>query len=116
MVSETVVEPAQVTLDTPSRANFLAVCMHQLLLRAKRPLPAGTILVVSDGMKARIVVDANPRVVSGDGPADCRIEGSLGILLEVLTHKGPLLPASTLRLHLRGNPLKAMALLRAIQC
>jgi hypothetical protein len=73
-------------------------------------------MVISDGMTARIINDANPRVMSGDGPADCTIEGGLGVLLKVLTHKGRLLPASTVRLRLRGNPLKAWALLRAIRC
>jgi hypothetical protein len=73
-------------------------------------------MIISDGMKARIVNDANPRVMSGDGPADCTIKGGLGVLLKVLTHKGPLLPASTVRLRVHGNPLKALALLRAIRC
>lgn len=79
-------------------------------------MPAGTVMIVSDGMKARIVNDANPRVMSGDGPSDCTIVGGLGVLLEVMTHKGRLLPVSTVRLRVRGNPLKAWALLRAIRC
>ena len=103
-------------LDTPSRANLLAVCLYQLLLRAKRPLPAGTAMIISDGMKARIVNDGNPKVMSGDGPADYTIEAGLGVLLKILAHKGRLLPAATVRLRLRGNPLKAWALLRAIRC
>jgi hypothetical protein len=90
--------------------------MYQLLLRATRPLPAGTVMIVSDGMRARIVNDANPRVLSGDGNADCTIEGGLGVLLKVLTYKGRLLPVSTVRLRVRGNPLKALALLKAIRC
>lgn len=73
-------------------------------------------MIISDGMKARIVNDENPRVMSGAGPADSTIEGGLGVLLKVLTHKGRLLPLSTARLRLHGNPLKALALLRAIRC
>ena len=108
--------PTRVILDTPSRANLLAVCLYQLLLRARRPLPAGTVMIISDGMTARIINDANPRVMSRDGPADCTIEGGLGVLLKVLTHQGRLLPGSIVRLRLRGNPLKGWALLRAIRC
>jgi hypothetical protein len=105
-----------VTLDTPSRANFLAVCLYELIQRSSRPLPAGTAMIISDGMKARIINDANPVVMSGDGPADYTIKAGLGVLLKILAHKGPLLPAATVRVRLRGNPLKAWALLRAIRC
>jgi hypothetical protein len=105
-----------VTLDTPSRANFLAVCLYELLQRSKRPLPAGTAMIISDGMKARIVNDGTPVIMSGDGPADYTIQADLGVLLKILAHKGRLLPAATVHVRLRGNPLKAWALLRAIRC
>lgn len=103
-------------LEDAAHANLLALCVHRLALRASRPLPAGTILLRSEGMRARIIVDARPRVVSGDGPADCSIEAGLDTLLTLLTHKGFIPPRAALLVKVRGNPLKALALLRAIRC
>jgi hypothetical protein len=103
-------------LDDPAHANLLALCVHRLAQRAARPLPHGTILLASDRMKARVIVDENPRVVSGAGSADCTIEADLDTLLEILSYKGRLLPRSVLRVKVRGKAWKALALLRAIRC
>lgn len=104
------------TLAAPERANLMAVLLHRLVDRSSRRLADGVYRVKAGGMVARLFGGEPARVESGDGPADCSMEGSLDAFLKLALGAGPVRAWLGGRVSLRGNPLKAFALLKVIRC
>ena len=105
-----------IVLDEPTRANFLAVVVHRMARSPRRALPRGSFLIAADGMKARLIVDDRPRVVSGDGQAETTIEATLGTLLTCMGPDLSLRFLITSRIRVRGNRWKTLLLFRALRC
>ena len=105
----------QLSLEKAEQANLLALILYRLLRSVERPLPEGVLLIRAGKMSARVILDEHPKIVSGEGPADCTIQASLGVLTRILSGEGVLLHWLTGRARVRGNPFKALALLKALR-
>lgn len=106
----------QATLHEPDRANLLAVILHRLLSNAPGPLREGTYQVRAGGMTARILQGSSTRVESGEGDADCTIEGSLPIFIRVALGGSAVRAFLGGGVHLHGSPFRALALLKVLKC
>jgi putative sterol carrier protein len=98
-----------VILAEPERANLLAIILHRLLPKP----PEGSYRLQAGAMVARIV---DGRVESGDGPADCSVEGSLAEFVRLALGASPIRAWLAGRVRLRGSPFRALRLLKAFRC
>ena len=104
------------TLVDPGEANLLAIILHRCLANANDPAPSGTFRLQAGGMVARIVFGPETRVESRDGPADCSMEGSLGTFIRLALGGSPLRAWFGGRVSMKGNPFRALALLKVMGC
>ncbi len=103
-------------LPDPDRANLAALFLHGVISHSTATPPKGTVKIIAGGMVARVVFGTKTLVESGEGPADCTVRGSLGILLKVGVHGGSVSAWLTGKVRVRGNLFKALAFLKVVQC
>ena len=104
-----------IRLVDPDRANLLAIIIHRILGRASGALPTGTIQLNVGAMKAHLSFGDELVVRSGERAADCTIEAGLSTLMNIMTGDSFWGPWLTGKIHVSGNPLKALRLLRGVQ-
>lgn len=105
-----------VDLAEPENANLLAVILHNLLSKSTA-FPSGSYCLRSGAMAARVFFGGKTRIESGDGPADCTMEGSLDTFIRLaLGKEGPVRAWLGRRVSFQGNPFKALGFLEAIRC
>lgn len=104
------------TLVDPEEANLLAIILHRCLTNASGDAPSGTFRLRAGGMVARLVFGADVRVESRDGPADCSMEGDLATFIRLALGGSCIGAWLKGRVHLRGNPFGALALLKVLKC
>jgi hypothetical protein len=105
-----------ILLTDPEKANLLAIFLHRMLARSTAKPLTGTVQLRVGRMVARVAFDTEPRVESGEGPADVEIAGSLATFLRAATRGGAVWAWLRGRVRTRGNPLRALAFLKGVRC
>lgn len=106
----------QATLFEPERANLLAIILHRLLSRSDVPLRPGSYRIHAGGMTARILQERDTRVESGEGEADCSIEGTFPAFIDVALGGSAVRAFLGGRVRMNGSPFRALALLKVLRC
>ena len=106
----------QATLLEPDRANLLAIILHRLLSRAEGSLREGSYRIRAGGMTARILQGPITRVESGDGDADCSIEGTFPAFIDVALGGSAIRAFLGGHVRMNGSPFRALALLKVLRC
>lgn len=103
-------------LVEPERANLLAVIIHRLVSKSPAELPPCVWRLKAGGMIARLTGGPQPRVESGEGRGDCSIEAALVDFIRLGLGDSPVRAWLTGRVILRGNPFRALPLMKVFRC